>query len=198
MGWLRKHSALKVIGIRARSASPFDDVPYDDLLHKHEQFQWEAWRQRPAALGQFILAQAAQEIQIRDRMPRKRGRPSALASYKEYKRFFLQEWARHLTAAAKRNGITQDEIAHFVEGKCSGWTGANWRELLRADNHNYRMSDGQFSDAMVIMKSKGWNIFRNGNLVTLWTKRLMRHTEFEEWVMMSSPHFHHDEGAKIS
>lgn len=201
MGWLREHSALKVTPIRDRSASPFDGMSFDAELYEHEQAQWESWRQRPAALGKYLLAQATQEMQTRNKMPRKRGRPSALSGYKEYKRFFLQEWARFITASAKRKGIAHEELAHFVsesdngKPRCKGWIGGNWRELLRAAGH-HRMTWELFNVVMdEVVYPRSWNILRQKNMVTIWTRRLITSQEFEELALQSSPQFHHTKGA---
>lgn len=189
MGWLREHSALKITPIRKRSEGPFDEVPVDDLLHDHEQSEWKRWQQRLGALSQEIAAQAAQEMQERDQVPRKRGRPSALASYKNYKRFYLQEWAQFITAQALKMGMTQGELASLFN---EAWDGANWRELLRADDRQYRMVYG----ANKVVKARGWDIRRNGNLTMIWTRALFNPKEFEEWALQSSPQFHHNECVK--
>jgi hypothetical protein len=191
MGWLREHSALKVTPIRDRSASPFDEIEFDDSLYEHEQAQWERWKQRSGALGEKMLAQATQEIEARAAQPRKRGRPATLLSYKEYKRFFLQEWAQFITTQALKIGMSQDELASLFN---KAWDGANWRELLRADNRQYRMVYG----ANKVMNDKRWNVHRRGNLATIWTRQLMSQAEFEKWVVENSPQFHHTELPKSS
>lgn len=190
MGWLLEHSALKVTPIRNGLEGPFDGVPVDDLLNEHEQVKWQRWLNRLGALSQEIAAQAVQEMQERDQAPRKRGRPATLASYKNYKRFYLQEWAQFITTQSLKTGMTQGELAGLFN---EAWDGANWRELLRADDRQYRMVYG----ANKIVKARGWDILRNGNLTMIWTRDLFNPKEFEEWALQSSPQFHHTELLKL-
>lgn len=202
MGWLR-HSALKVTPIRTGSAGPFDEIPVDDLVLDRELEQWKRWANRPAALGQQILALASQEMQARASMPRRRGKPASLLSYKEYKRLFLQEWARHITAAAKQHGIAHEELAHILgekeNGTCrvNGWIGGNWRELLRGQGQR-RIAWELFIEMDKVARARKWNALRRGNMVTIWTKRLIASQEFEQMALQFSPQFHHTEKAKIS
>ena len=191
MGWLREHSVLKVTPIRNRSEGPFDGVPVDDLLHEHELVKWQRWLNRLSALSQEIAAQAVQEMQERDQIPRKRGRPSALASYKNYKRFYLQEWAQFIATQALKSGMSQGELASLFN---ETWDGANWRELLRADDRQYRMVYG----ANKVVKARGWDILRKGNMTMIWTRELLNPKEFEEWALQNSPQFHHTEHSKLS
>lgn len=210
MGWLREHSAFKITPILSRSASPFDEVPVYDLLLDREQEEWKRWANRPAALGQQILVLASQEMQARASLPRRRGKPASLLSYKEYKRLFLQEWAQHITTAAKKQAISQEKLAHLVSetnrkrtialkrDKKDLWTGANWRELLRGQGAR-RMTISRLELAMKeILEPMGLNINRRGNMVTIWTRRLIASQEFENMALQFSPQFHHTEKAKIS
>jgi hypothetical protein len=182
MGWLREHSALKVTPIQGRSASPFDELPIEGSLWDHDQALWERWNQRPAALTDKTLAQAVQEMQARAAQPRTRGRPGKLFSYKEYSRFYLQEWAEFIASQAHK--MTQDQLAHLFN---EAWDGANWRELLRADNRQYRMVYGVDK----IVNDMGWNIRRCGCMVTIWARRHITQEEFEKIALQFSPQIHH-------
>lgn len=172
MGWLREHAARKTTLTGNRSAGPFDEVPISEELHAHELNEWKQWRQRQDEARRGFAADAIHELLARSHVKPRRGRPSALTSYKNYKRDFLREWAQFITHSAKqRAGMNQHDLAAAF-----GFSEASeWRELKRgAKNACYRMTFERFvRHTRETVVPRVWNALRRGNQVLLGTRYLM-------------------------